>query len=516
MADKQYKDPLNGVTKKLVDNGDGTFSELVSNGGNTSDFRVSFSKAIASGLDTDYFSVIPAIGAGMGVSQASGLLSVTSGTTVNAETLIRSKQSFSGDIILRYGLLLSQRIANQAFFVELVDVLGDALAVVINSATSISVTIPGHTFTSANVGQSMYVGNYTGTGVFISGRYAIASVSGDVINFTVAGFTAGSGTASVFGYNYHHVLYDGTTATSAKYDAQRKGYASGDSTVTINTSAAPGHSGVISQINSVAAFLDHGATGGTVSQRTDRTANLPVDADELYIQIRVVNGAVAPASTTTMSLNYISCVTAEAPIVTLAGTLPQSPNAPLPVAIQGSPAVTAFITSTAALTPGVAAVNLGKAEDAASASGDTGVAILGIRIPTTPAAQTSAAADYGAMAIDQEGKTVIAPYAGMEVSWQGVPITLSTTSSTALKTAAAAGIRNFLTDIDIANTSATGVRVDILDGATVIRSFWVPPTSTISRTFSMPLRGTAATALNIQLSAAVTDVRVSGNGYLGV
>ena len=93
---------------------------------------------------------------------------------------------------------------------------------------------------------------------------------------------------------------------------------------------------------------------------------------------------------------------------------------------------------------------------------------------------------------------------------------MTTTTSTALKAAAAAGIRNYLTDITIANTSATGVRVDILDNATVIRSFWAAPTSNVTQSFSMPPKGAAATALNVQLSAAVTDVRVSGNGYLGV
>jgi len=160
--------------------------------------------------------------------------------------------------------------------------------------------------------------------------------------------------------------------------------------------------------------------------------------------------------------------------------------------------------------------SLGKTEDTAHATGNTGVEILGVRIPTTPAAQTSAAGNYGALAIDQEGKLIASQYAGMEQSWQAAPVTLTTTTSTALKAAAAAGVRNYLTDIDAANTSATAVRLDILDGATVIKSFQLEAGKTLSRSFSMPLRGTAATALNIQLSTAVTDVRVSANGYLGV
>lgn len=167
-------------------------------------------------------------------------------------------------------------------------------------------------------------------------------------------------------------------------------------------------------------------------------------------------------------------------------------------------------------TGGTGATSLGKAEDAVHTTGDTGVEILGVRIPTTPAAQTSAAGDYGALAIDQEGKLIASQYAGMEQSWQANPVTLTTTTSTALKAAAAAGVRNYITDIDAANTSATAVRLDILDGATVIKSLQLEAGKTLSRSFSMPLRGTAATALNIQLSTAVTDVRVSANGYIGV
>lgn len=166
-------------------------------------------------------------------------------------------------------------------------------------------------------------------------------------------------------------------------------------------------------------------------------------------------------------------------------------------------------------TAGTSATSIGKAEDAVSASGDTLVAVAGVRVSTTPAAQTSAAGDYGTIAIDSEGKLVASQYASTDHYWQSSALTLSTTTSTALKAAAAAGVRNYLTDIDIANTSATGVRVDLLDNATVMASFWVPPTSHVQHSYSIPKKGTAATAMNVQLSAAVTDVRVSANGYIG-
>lgn len=178
--------------------------------------------------------------------------------------------------------------------------------------------------------------------------------------------------------------------------------------------------------------------------------------------------------------------------------------------------VTAALSSNSVVVAAGTTNSIGKNEDDASASGHTGAAVLGVRVPTTPAAQTSAAGDYGFLAINAEGKLVVSVGAADELAWQSSPVTLTTTTSTSIKASAGAGLRNYLTDITIANTSATGVRVDILDGATVIRSFWAPATSTVWQTFDMALKGTAATALNAQLSAAVTDVRVSVNGYIGV
>src|SRR6478609_7135301 len=55
------------------------------------------------------------------------------------------------------------------------------------------------------------------------------------------------------------------------------------------------------------------------------------------------------------------------------------------------------------VTPGGAATNLGKAEDAAHASGDTGVAALFVRNDNAATDQTSANADYGFPAVDIKG-----------------------------------------------------------------------------------------------------------------
>jgi hypothetical protein len=236
-----------------------------------------------------------------------------------------------------------------------------------------------------------------------------------------------------------------------------------------------------------------GATAGTIASGTQAIFQVDVSGFE---RVRVTGLSAMTGSVTV----YLRATQASA-MVALGAPIPSGSN------------VIGAITN---LIPGVGATNLGKAEDAVAASGDTGLANLGVRVPTTPAAQTSAAGDYGMLAIDAEGKLIASQYSATDHYWQSSALTLNSTTSTAMKAAAAAGVRNYLTDIDIANTSATGVRVDVLDGATVIASFWSPPTSHVQHSYSIPKKGTAATALNVQLSAAVTDVRVSANGYIGV
>lgn len=271
--------------------------------------RIGFTKAVSNNVDTDWGTIIGSIGTGMGVNQTGGNLVITSGTTARSETIIRSLQSWEGGIRLRVRSTLSQRIVNNNFFAEMVDVIGDGLAYSIGSATAITVTIPSNPFTADNVGQSMYIGGFSGTGTFLSGRYPIASVSGNDVTFTVSAFAAGTGTCSLFGWNYYQLLYTGTTATQASFDTQRKGYASGATTATINTTASPGHLAIITGNDLAAAFADQlvASVAGTIQQsvRATRAENVPDDFP-LRMQLRVANGSTAPASTTTWTIGFVS------------------------------------------------------------------------------------------------------------------------------------------------------------------------------------------------------------------
>lgn len=270
-------------------------------------WRTSFAKVLSNTVDSTYFTLLQT-GSGHTVNQSAGNLVITSGTTANAETVIRSTLTWNDAWILRANSILSQRIANNNFIIEMVDVIGDGLSYTINSATSVTVTIPNNPFTSENVGQGVIIGVITGA-AGIPMRGVIASTTATTATFTVSGWpTSGSGTCSLFGWNYHQCIYTSTTATNMTYDAQRSGWNSGASTLTINTTASPGHIFQVyndDNMSIVSDALIATSTGYQMTQRGTRLVNLPAPDVDLYIQIRCLNGTTNPASGTTWTLSSI-------------------------------------------------------------------------------------------------------------------------------------------------------------------------------------------------------------------
>lgn len=284
------------------------------------------------------------LGTGVGVTQGSSNLLVTTGTTTNQEFLARSSVSFRGAFIERHKTILSQRIANNNFAVLMADRIGEDLACTVNSATSITVTKVAHGFTSNNVGQFMFVGAINGV-AGVPGRYAIASIpSVDTINFTVAGWPAsGSCTVDLFGWNYIWTQYTGTTATQANVDAQRRGWNSGNTVATINTTASPGHvmqSTIDGRNVNWADTLVASATTPNVTTRASRVESLPDDDVELFFYIWSWNGTTAPATTTTWTIGFVSVEDIANVPTYLAGIRPQGSSAPLSVIFPSAQAVT--------------------------------------------------------------------------------------------------------------------------------------------------------------------------------
>ena len=297
-------------------------------------WSTSFSRVGTGLLETDKFTQ-RRLGTGMGVSQASGNLAITTGTTSNSEFLARSLASWRGALTARFKTILSQRITSQNFVMLLADSIGEGLSCTINSATSISVTKTAHGFTAENVGQSMYVGAISGA-AGVPGRYAIASIpDANTINFTVAGWPAsGSCTVDLFGWNFVRTAYSGTSATAAVVDAQRNGWNSGDTTISGNSTASPGH---VIQIYmdgrnvNWADTLVAASLTPTVTVRGSRIEALPDDDVELYWFIWSFNGTVAPVSTTTWTIGFVSVEDNANVPAYIAGVRPLGSQAPLSV-----------------------------------------------------------------------------------------------------------------------------------------------------------------------------------------
>lgn len=116
------------------------------------------------------------------------------------------------------------------------------------------------------------------------------------------------------------------------------------------------------------------------------------------------------------------------------------------------------------------------------------------------------------------GALVAKPYSIPEADWQYAAAAggITSTADVALKAAAAAGIRNHVTSIDVRNAHATvATEVVVKDGATVVWRQLLPAAmaAPVAVAFPTPLRGTAATALNFACLTTGAQVYVNAQGY---
>ena len=522
-------------------------------------------------------------GSGMTVAQAYGNLLVDTGTTANSEFLMRSLETVEGGHIARVKVTLSQKIVNQHFGVYLADLIGDGVPFTTDATgLLISVTLPsGHGFTSANLGQSCYLGGGVGADTVVPGRYAITAVSGDVITFSPAfacrwtrstttatvtflggnpifsiaeaatvsassdvsaivdgvvslltqtsggittftclnaGATSGtltltmsgkawtanaSGTITVFGWNCISAVKNGTSATTTWFDSQRKGWASGASTVTTTTDASPGHLIQFSGDTTSEFFSDASPATSASLQFTSRASRLEGLVDSttpLYLFIQAFNGVTAPATTTRLTIGKFSMEETGINKVIIAGVTQTGTGNSQRVTLDGG---TTVVTVASA---GIAVA--GTAAAGATASGNP------VQVGVLAATAIQTARTAGQMVIPASDK--IGRYVGSneqirDLTTMAPMVTLTSTTETTI-VAAVASIFNDLRGLLITNTSATGTRIDFrtVAAGTVVLSVYVPPTTTI--TVALPVvakQATVNTAWTAQLGTAVTDVRIT-------
>lgn len=542
----------------------------------------SFSKT-GNGLVSDESTQEGSTGSGMTVSQAYGNLLIDTGTTVNAEFLMRSTQTIQGGYMARVKATISQKIVNQHVGIYLADMIGDSVPFTTDATgLLISVTLPsGHGFTSVNIGQSCYLGGGTGAATIVPGRYSITAVSGNVITFSPtfactwtrstttatvtflggnpifsiaeaatvsassdvsaivngavslltqtsggittftclnAGATSGtltlsmsakawtanaSGIITVFGWNCISAVKNGTSATATWYDAQRKGWASGASTVTTTTDASPGQLLQFSGDVTSAYLSDATVATATTLQfvsRASRMESLPDANTPLYLFIQVFNGVTAPASTTRVTIGKFSLEETGVNKFILAGVSQTGSGNSHRVTLDGGTTV-------------VTVASAGIAVDGRTAAGSTaaGNPVRGGAIASTSiqTARTNGQVVDG-MA-DKIGRIVGANEQIRDLTTMAPMVTLTTTAETTI-VAAVAAIFNDLRALIIANTSATATRIDFRTVAAGSVVFSVNVVAGETKFIELPIaakQATVNTAWTAQLATAVTDVRIT-------
>lgn len=86
-------------------------------------------------------------------------------------------------------------------------------------------------------------------------------------------------------------------------------------------------------------------------------------------------------------------------------------------------------------------------------------------------------------------------------------------SSTQVIAAQGSGVKTYITDVTITNTSSSNIYVELKDGSTVKWTFPVPANGGVTHHFASPIPGTANTAWNFDPSAAATTVHCSAAGF---
>lgn len=156
------------------------------------------------------------------------------------------------------------------------------------------------------------------------------------------------------------------------------------------------------------------------------------------------------------------------------------------------------------------------AEDAAHTTADKGIFTLGVRNDAV-ASFVSADLDYSPRATDSAGRTLIKPFAAEEARVEGYHSVVST-SVTTLVAAAGTGLKNYITDIFVANTGAAATLVTFRSGGgTSVLGYTIAPASGGSNLsgLNMPLKTLANETFDFQATTATSILYVTVKGFKG-
>jgi hypothetical protein len=404
-------------------------SDMLKVGSTTKVFRDCFP-----GTTLDATAWDSAVGTGGSVTVNNNVV-LSSGTTASAETAITTDVAFRVPCRVQVGLTLTQRIANQSFFVELISV--DPVTLVPD------------------------------------------------------------------GLNVAAILFDGTNVSGVKNRGQFKGGTATDVTyATGATSTARKHE--IELRREEVWFHNTDAVNGTGGRSNSSRRDVVVpDPNAVYkLRLRWVNGVTPPASSTDATVTFVLIVEGteiDAQILGGRGTL--TAGHALPSYVTNSSFDIAGMISHDSALGTIKPVHVG---------GRGRTALF-----TTPAQDD-------AIALTQSigGQLIVSKFAPPEATWSYAAASggITNTTDVEAKAAAGAGLRNYVTGLQLRGASATATEFVIKDGATVLWRGHLGASATITGyqcTFDPPLRGTANTALNIACVTTGTQTYANLQGYVG-
>ena len=157
---------------------------------------------------------------------------------------------------------------------------------------------------------------------------------------------------------------------------------------------------------------------------------------------------------------------------------------------------------------------LGVGGPSAHSAAATGNPVMMGGVVATALETSMAANDIARILMSTAQQVVVKLHGSAENDWRYTGV-LTTTTAAALKAAGAASIRNNLTDLQYQNTSAVATTILIQDNVTTIAQFNAPASMAVPAviSFNTPIRGTAATALNVVCGTTGANVLVNAAGF---
>jgi hypothetical protein len=455
-------------------------------------------------------------GSGMSYSVGNGLLTIGTGTALDDELAFLSQEVFTIPVRLMVALNLGQRIAGQTVFVELVSIdpetrQPDEMAVAAWRLDGTTATQAIYEVATGGMPRLMSAASTIPTTA--STGFSCLEIECFPEEAWFHGRTMDGAAARAQSYVRHQQIPDPNrpyrvrlrVRNRQQLDAVTAIAAHTDGTVKITRAAHGLTTGdVVTAANVV------GLTGvtfpwtGTVTVLD--TSNFTLDGTAGFGGAWVNTGWVSftkeagPASSTTVNVNFVTVVDyAELTAEITAGRGAANAGQGMAVTVVGS-------GNGSQQVQGAAARNT---------NGPGNPLYVATGLSANPSAVTSGRnVDLLATLI---GALVVKPYGIPELDWQfaGAAGGITNTTDVAMKAAAGAGVRNYVTGATLINTGAAATEVVLKDGATVIFRLNLPAnmTTPVDLVFATPLKGTANTTLNVACLTAGAAVFVSAQGY---